>query len=434
MARDRAADQSCDVTTTGRPIGYGAVLRVPGLRAVYLAHAVSMAGTVAAEVALSILIYQRSGSALLSALVLTVSFLPYGLGGTVLSSVADRFPARPVLVGCDLVSALCIGAMLVPQLPVVGLLGLLLVVGLVAPLFQGARASSLAQLLPPDLFPVGRSLLRSISQTTVLVGFAAGSVLVATVGPRWLLLADAVSFLASAGLIRFGTVATPANASSAGTSVGSVVQESLLGLRYIFGHPSLRRMLLLSWAVPGFGSFAEGLAVAYAGQVGHRATSAGALFTGYAAGTVFAEIVIARLSPPTKRRLLVPLAVLSQLPLLGFVAAPAVPIAAALLVISGAGFAFNQGLDPLILTATEPAYRGRLFTVQGSGLMTVQGVGIGLAGLIGTVVPARFVISGAGLTGMVVVALLAFRALGRPVTSGMTTLGDQCEPGLSPTG
>jgi sugar phosphate permease len=119
-----------------------------------------MTGNIAAEVALSILIYQRSGSPLLSALVLVASFLPYGLGGTVLSSVADRFAARRVLVGCDLTSAACIAAMLIPGVPVLGLLGLLLVTGLVAPLFQGARASSLAHLLPADLFGVGRSLLR----------------------------------------------------------------------------------------------------------------------------------------------------------------------------------------------------------------------------------------------------------------------------------
>jgi MFS family permease len=394
--------------------GYGAVLSRRGLRAVYLAHAVSMGGTVAAEVALSILIYQRSGSPFLSALVLVASFLPYGLGGTVLSSVADRFAARRVLVCCDLTSATCIAAMLIPGVPVVGLLGLLLVTGLVAPLFQGARAASLAQLLPPDLFAVGRSLLRSISQTTVLVGFAVGSVVVAAVGPRWLLAADAVSFLASALLIRFGTAYTPANAAPGTGSMGALVRESIEGVRYIVALPRLRRMLLLSWAVPGFGSFAEGLAVAYTAQVGSKATAAGALFTGYAAGTVFAEVVIARLSPARKRRLLVPLAVMSQLPLIGFALAPAISVAAALLVVSGAGFAFNQGLDPLILEATEPTYRGRLFTVQSSGLMTVQGIGIGLAGLIGTVAPASYVICGAGLAGLITVLVLARRVVPYP--------------------
>src|SRR5690242_19665079 len=100
------------------------------------------------------------------------SFLPYALGGTLLSSVADRFPARRLLVVCDLLSAVCIALMLVPGLPVGALLGLLLVTGVIAPIFAGARAASLAQLLPAEHFPVGRSLLRAISQVTVLTGFA----------------------------------------------------------------------------------------------------------------------------------------------------------------------------------------------------------------------------------------------------------------------
>jgi predicted MFS family arabinose efflux permease len=406
MALAVAAGDPQPVTTpASRTVGYSAAWRVPGLRPVYVAHAVSMAGTVAAEVALSILIFQRSHSPLLSALVLVVSFLPYGLGGTVLSSLADRFPARRTLVTCDVTSAIAIGAMLIPRLPVLSLLGLLLIVGFVAPLFQGARASSLAHLLPTDLFPIGRSLLRTISQTMVLAGFALGSIVVAAVGPKWLIGADAVSFVASATFIRFGTPA--------------VLQSSLTGLRYVFGRPQLRNLLLMSWAAPAFASAADGLAVAYTAQVGSKTTSAGALFTGYAAGTVIAEVLVARLAPNTRRRLMVPFALLSQLPALGFVAAPPIPIAAGLLVLSGAGFAFNQGLDPLILAATEQEYRGRLFTIQSSGLMTVQGIGIGLAGLLGTVVPARYVISGAGLIGVIVVLTLAQRALSGGVAASL---------------
>lgn len=407
--------------TGGR--GYGAVLRVPGVRWMFVAHAISMAGTVAAEVALSILVYQRSHSPLLSALVLVVSFLPWGLGGTVLSSIADRFPARRLLVMCDLTSTACVGAMLVPHLPVLALLGLLLLTGLVAPLFQGSRAASLAHVLPAELFAVGRSLLRTISQAMVLTGFAAGSIAVAAVGPRWLIAADAVSFLASAAIIRFATVATPASPRAA--DAGSVLRGSAEGLRYIFTHATLRRMLLLSWAVPGFSSAADGLAVAYSAQVGSRATSAGALFTGYAAGMLAGEFLVARLAPDTRRRLLIPLVVLSQAPAIGFVAAPGLPIAAGLLVLVGAGSAYNQGLDPLVLAATEPAYRGRLFTVQGSGLMTIQGLGIGLAGAIGTLVPARYVLSGGGIVGLVVVVALALRV------TGHVGVGSQAQPAPS---
>ncbi|WP_158888679.1 MFS transporter [Amycolatopsis anabasis] len=402
--------------TTGAPVlpGYRAVLRVPGLRSVFVAHAVSMAGTLAAEVALSILIFQRTGSALLSALVLVCSFLPYALGGTVLSSIADRYPARRVLVCCDLVSAVCVAGMLVPGMPVLALLGLLLVTGVVSPVFQGARAASLSRLLDADTFPVGRSLLRTISQTTVLAGFGIGSVLVAAIGPTWLLAADVVSFLASAALIGLCTPATPPNAADGDKSVAAVVRASADGLKYVFKTAPLRRLILLSWAVPLFASVHDGLAVAYTAQTGAAVTAAGALFTGYATGTVLGELIVARLRPPLRRRLVLPLVLASQLPAIFFVAVPPLPVAVALVAVSGAGFAFNQGIDPLILTATGPNYRGRLFTVQTSGLMTVQGIGIALAGLAGTLVRPSLVLCAVGLLGTTAVVLLTRRALREP--------------------
>ncbi|MGW1722511.1 MFS transporter [Streptomyces sp. NPDC002306] len=397
------------------PTGIRAVLRVPGMPAVFAAHAVSMAGTLAAEVALSILVFERTGSALLSALVLVCSFLPYALGGIVLSALADRFPPRPVLVACDLLSGVCVAAMLLPGLPIPALLGLLLVTGFVAPLFQGARAASLAYLLDAKTFPTGRSLLRTISQTAVVSGFALGSVAVAAVGPLWLLAADAVSFLVSAALIG---LRTPAGAPDGGTSLVRVVRGSGEGPRRPPAHRSLRRLILLTWAVPGFSAVGDGLAVAYTAQTGAAATSAGALFTGYAVGTVAGDLTLVRLRAATRRRLVTPLVLLSQLPLAGFLLTPSVPVAAALLALSGAGMACNQGLDPLILDASEPAGRGRLFTVQSSGLMTVQGVGIAAFGALGVWLRPGAVIGVTGLVGAVVVTLMARRALGTPPDGG----------------
>ncbi|TCM44321.1 MFS transporter [Kribbella sp. VKM Ac-2568] len=386
--------------------GYRAVLRVPGLRNVFVAHAVSMIGTVAAQVALSILIFERTGSPLLSALVLVCSFLPYALGGIALSSISDRFPARRVLVCCDLISAACIAVMLIPGIPVGGLLGLLLLAGIVAPIFAGARAASLAHLLDADLFPIGRSLLRAIGQLTVLTGFALGAVAVAAIGPTWLLALDVASFLASAALIGFGTPFTPA------TGMGrNTVRDSLSGLGYIFGSVRLRRLILLSWIVPAFSSMPDGLAVAYTAQTGAAASTAGVLLAGYAVGSVLGEIAAARLTPATRRRLVVPLILLSQVPAIAFLATPGIPLAAVLLALSGSGYAFNQGIDPMILAASDPAYRGRLFTVQTSGLMAVQGVSIALAGAIGTLLRPSLTICLAGVLGTIVTMVLARRAL-----------------------
>ena len=104
-------------------------LRVRPFGRLLASYTVNDLGDSIGVIALSILVFERTGSPLLSALVLACSFLPYALGGILLSSIADRFPARRVLVVCDLLSGLCIGPMLIPGMPVGGLLGLLLLTG-----------------------------------------------------------------------------------------------------------------------------------------------------------------------------------------------------------------------------------------------------------------------------------------------------------------
>jgi hypothetical protein len=249
-------------------------------------------------------------------------------------------------------------------------------------------------------------LLRAISQVTVLTGFGLGAVAVAAIGPSRLLALDVATFLASALLIGVGTPYTPA-----GDRRSNTVSGSWAGLKYLFTSKRLKNLILLTWIAPAFSSVPDGLAVAYTSQTGTAAATAGALFTGYAAGTVLGELVVARLSPATRRRLVVPLLLASQLPAIAFFTTPSIPVAAALLAISGAGYAFNQGVDPLILQAVDPTYRGRLFTVQTSGLMAIQGVSIALAGLVGTFLKPNLTIVLAGILGTTITLLVARQAL-----------------------
>ncbi|MBL0781485.1 hypothetical protein G6541_32100, partial [Streptomyces albidoflavus] len=125
-----------------RPASYRTVLAVPEFRALLLAQTLATCGTVVVQTTLSVLVYARTGSALLASLAFALGFTPYLFGATLLSAVADRCPARDVLVVCQALSCAVAAAMALPGLPVPVLLALVLVLGVAAPVFQGARAAA----------------------------------------------------------------------------------------------------------------------------------------------------------------------------------------------------------------------------------------------------------------------------------------------------
>src|SRR6202012_1046627 len=84
---------------------YRDVLGGGEFRVIFTASIVSLLGNVIASGALTVLIYQRTGSPALAALVMALSFLPYLIGGVLLGAVVDRLPARPGPVGRDPASA-----------------------------------------------------------------------------------------------------------------------------------------------------------------------------------------------------------------------------------------------------------------------------------------------------------------------------------------
>jgi len=125
-------------------------------------HLMAVLGVIVTEIALSVLVYDLTGSPLMSALAFAVGFLPYLVGGTLLAGVADRCPARRVLVVCDPVCAGCVAAMAAPGTGIAVLALLRCALAVVSPVFAGTRMATLADILGDgDLFVLGRSLLRT---------------------------------------------------------------------------------------------------------------------------------------------------------------------------------------------------------------------------------------------------------------------------------
>ncbi|WP_424528197.1 MFS transporter [Sphaerisporangium viridialbum] len=389
--------------TEERSAGYGAVFVAPEFRAVFVAHAMSTLGSIVCEIALAVLVYRLTGSPLLSALTFAFGLLPYVLGGTLLSSLADRFPARRVLVVCDLVSAACAAGMLLPGMPVALLLVLRCVIAAVAPVFTGTRASTLGDILGGgDLFVLGRSVIRIVAQSAQLAGFAMGGLLLAVASPRTVLALTVATFLGSAVLLRFGTRRRPARAATGG---GTVLGASLSGMRLLLADRRIRALLLLSWVPPMFVVVSEALLTSYADSLRLSPAGLGLLMCGMPIGAITSETLVGSLLGPRGRaRLTMPVAVLAMLPALGYAFEPSLGWALVCQILTGCGISYSLGLDQWFIAAVPEELRGRAMTLMTAGLMTAQGLGMTLAGTAAEFFPVHQVIAFGGVLGIVCVS------------------------------
>jgi MFS family permease len=184
-------------------------LTVPAFRRLWSAQLVSEVGDWSARLALSVLLYLRTGSPAVTGLVVTVSLLPWVGPGQLLTSFSERWPRRRVMVGADLVRAGAFVVVVVAPLPVPVLLAVVFCAGLATPPFEAARSALRPEVLPAGLFPSAVALSSVTQDLSAAVGYLTGGVLVGAFGAPAALLCNAGSFVVSA-LLLLGMPLAPA--------------------------------------------------------------------------------------------------------------------------------------------------------------------------------------------------------------------------------
>jgi MFS family permease len=399
---------------------YRDALRVGEFRALAASSLVSILGDAAAYLAVTVLVFQHTGSALLSALTFAVAFVPYLFGGTLLSGVVDRVRPKPLLVGCDLVAGVVVVFIALPGLPIGATFIALLLVGTLAPLRSGTASAIVAEILTGDAFVPGRSIMRIIAQSAQIVGAAAGGVLLGVLTARGALLGDSASFVISAALIALALRPRPARDAA---SKRRLVSDSIAGLAQVWVQRRVRRLLLLNWLVPFVAVAPEGLAAPAVAHDGYSSGYVGMWLTAIPVGTVLGDLLFVWLVPLRHRhRLTWPLAGAIPATLLLFLTDPDLPVSLGLLVMSGAASCYGLGLDQTLRAVTPPALLARTYALNSTGLMAIQGLGFAAAGALGEVVGPTVAIALAGTAGVIAVVALSVRAG-----------ADSARPGSGPT-
>ncbi len=399
------------------PATYRDVFSVAEFRTVFVADLCSLAGDQIAAVAVAVLLYQRSGSALLAALGYATAYLPWLLGGPLLAAWAERFAGRRVLVACDLGRAALIGLAAIPGLSLAAVGVLVLAAALLAPPFDSARSALLPQILTGERYLVGASVRDAVHQGAQLAGFALGGLLVVAVSPPGALALDAFSFALSALVLRFGltprSVARPASSSS-------LWAETRAGLHLVRTDRGLSGPLLLGVVGAGYAIVPEAIAPAYAGSLGAGPRAVGLIMAAVAGGSVVGALTLGRSVAGSARVRATPLLALAgALPLLAVALHPGLVVSLLLFALTGVASSYQIAVNARFARRVPPAFRARAFGIAICALYGAQSLAIVLAGAAAQFLAPATVVAAAGVVGV-----LGVIAVSWPKTS---ELGDPRE-------
>jgi MFS family permease len=380
---------------------FGEVFAVTEFRALWVAQLLSVSGDQLARVALTLLVFRQTGSALLAAVTFAASSVPLFVGGLTLSGLADRLPRRTVMIGCDLSRAVLVVIMALPGLPLAVRVAPLFVVTLVSAPFSSARAALFPDVLSGDRYVLGNAITITTIQFAQVLGYAVGGLIAGFLGVGTSLLVDAATFVASALIawlwVRPRPAARPVTATRSG---------AMAGLRLVFGDSRLRLPMLLGWLAASY-NVSDGVAAPLGHALRGGDVAVGLILAASALGASLGAVLFSRLvAPDRRRRWMSPLAAVScGIPML-FVFHPALPRALAVLVVGGLFTCYQLAASSAFVLSTPAGQRSQAFGIAQGGLSLGQGAAMIAAGWAAQHYSPAAVVAVSGLLGVLAAVVI----------------------------
>jgi MFS family permease len=174
--------------------------RAPSFRLLFLSTLGSGLGTGLAVIALTVDVFDRTGSGKWVAALLVCDFLPMLAIGLFLGPLIDRFSRRRVMIAADLVRFAVFLAL--PFAPGPGaIVALAAVIGFATGFFRPAVYAGMPNLVDERDLPHANSLFQAIENLTWMLGPLLGGLLLVGAGPEVPYFVNAATFLFSAVLV-----------------------------------------------------------------------------------------------------------------------------------------------------------------------------------------------------------------------------------------
>ncbi|MGX6608046.1 MFS transporter [Micromonosporaceae bacterium Da 78-11] len=280
------------------------VLRDADFRRWFLARSISYGGTAATAVALPLLAYQQTGSAVLTGAVTALEALPYLAFGLLAGAMADRVPRLRLMVAAEILAAvLVVSAPLAQAAGVLSGVHVLVVafaIGTAFCWFDAAAWGALTQVAGRDRLTQANSLIWATA-TVIGIAVPAAAGLVATLAdPSVVLVADALTYLISVVLLcRIGTQLDTTGPRAVRPSIR---RDIAAGLSYLWHQPVIRTLSLTGFALSTAAGGILALLVVHAHEnLGLRADDhrIGLLYSAAAVGALLSAVLL----PAMTRRL-----------------------------------------------------------------------------------------------------------------------------------
>lgn len=383
-------------------------MAVGEFRSLWTAQLISVLGDQLARVALTVLVYERTGSAFLAAVTFVASVIPVFVGGITLAGLADRFPRRAVMIACDVLRCLLVLVMALPGMPVAVLVVLLFCVTLVGAPFSAARAATYPDVLTGDRYAMGQAITLTTNEFAQVVGFAVGGAVAGFLGTRVSLVADAATYALSAAIVTVWVRSRPVPARTAKTAERDR-RQGTFGIRGAFGSatrlvlgtPALRLPMFFGW-LAAFYNVPEGVAAPLAKSLSGGAAAVGVILAAQVLGESAGMLAFGRLvSPAVRERWMGPLAVAACATLVLF--ALPLPLGAALpvLAVSGVFGAYQIAAIAAFVSAVPTEARGAAFGLAQGGMSLGQGSIMIAAGAAASAFTPAAIIAVTGAAGAV---------------------------------
>jgi len=400
------------------------LLRTKNFGLLFSGQVISQIGDGMNKVALLWFVYELTGSVFKMAVIGLLQTIPPLVFGPLIGVYLDRMKKKPVMVWVDFIRTGLV--ILIPLLYAMEALTLerlyvlVFATSIVSTVFGPALASAVPLLVPRAQLTAANALIQSTTNIGLLIGPAVSGVGIAMIGAQNVLYFDAATFLVSALCLMPISLRESLQARPRLTDRPNILQDLLVGFRFVFVQHRTVLLLLLTATLYSFGAsaFVFLLPVFATQHLDASPVELGWLWSSLGIGMLAASVWLAWINQgglQNRLRLISAALAVGAVAVctLGMLQAPV--MAAALIIVFGGSTAIFTPIVWAMLQELTPEHLlGRVFTTFSTGAMASAMAGMAGFGWAADAIGPSASLVGVGLLLLCTAAVAAVFSLRHP--------------------